>query len=377
MICHCLPVTESSLPFGGAADARAKDATLCDRFRRHADSLDRAGRSPLYVALMRAAAEDIEAGGRLAELFAGIASPPGSVPALRLLAALHHLVLSGRAPALAAFYPSADGGRPPAGAWPAATGVLSEHGEWVRERLRRTVQTNEPGRAAVLFPALLWLTWTHALPIRLLEIGASAGLNLLADRFCYEVGGAALGAPASPVRFAEPWRPPPDVDLSAAAARLRIVERQGCDPAPLDPRDPEDRLTALSYIWPDETERLERARAALELAAQDPPVVVALPAQEWLPGALATGGDGQLTVIWQSVMRQYVGPKAWEAIELAVRRALGIGHERPVVWLRMEHAEDHLSGVRLTMTAASDEPGRLLARCGDHGPPVMWECAAP
>ena len=69
---------------------------------------------------MRAAADDIAAGGRVADLFASVPNPSGSLPALRLLAALHHLVLAGRAPELAAFYPSAGGTRAPADAWPAA-----------------------------------------------------------------------------------------------------------------------------------------------------------------------------------------------------------------------------------------------------------------
>ena len=287
---------------------------------------------------MRSAAGDIATGGRLRELFDGVSVAPGSVPALRLLAALHHLVLAGRAPELAAFYPSAGGVCPPDGAWPVALRTLAEHGDWVHARLGRTVQTNDPGRAAVLFPALLWLTARYRLPIRLLEIGSSVGLILMADRFSYQVDGMELGAPASTVRFADPWKPPPALDLAEAARRLCIVAREGCDPAPLDPRNPEDRLTALSYIWPDERERLERARAALRLAAEHPPPVVALMAEQWLPQALAGADDGQLTVVWQSVVRQYVEPESWGAIE-----------------------------------AGCDEPRRPLARCGDHGPPVIWE----
>lgn len=357
----------------GGADARAAEASLAARFRGHADTLDRGGRSPLCVALMRAAADDIEARGRLRELFDGVSVAPGSVPALRLLAALHHLVLAGRAPELAAFYPSAGGIRPPDGAWPVALQTLAEHADWVHERLQRAVQTNEPGRAAVLFPALLWLTSRYRLPIRLLEIGSSVGLILMADRFCYLVDGAQLGAPASTVRFADPWKPPPVLDLAEAARALCIVEREGCDPAPLDPRDSEDRLTALSYIWPDERERLERTRAALGLAADDPPPVVAIPAERWLPQALAAADDGQLTVIWQSVVRQYVEPESWAAIELAFREALGgRSEQRPVVWLSMEPSGEHGGGFRLTMRTACDEPQRLLARCGDHGPPVIW-----
>ena len=184
---------------------------------------------------MRAAADDIDAGGVVARLFAGISTPPGSVPQLRLMGALHYLVLAGHAPALAAFYPSAGGDRPADGVWPVAEAVMEEQFDQVRARLHRTVQTNEPGRSAVLFAGLLWLTDRHRRPIRLLEVGASAGLNLLVDRYSYAVDGRELGDPDSPLRFVDPWMPPPPIDLQATASALRIVARAGCDLSPLDP----------------------------------------------------------------------------------------------------------------------------------------------
>ena len=58
------------------------------------------------------------------------------------------------------------------------------------------------------------------------------GLNLLADRFAYVVGGELLGDPASPVRFQQPWQGAPVPDTAACARRLRVIERRGCDPAP-------------------------------------------------------------------------------------------------------------------------------------------------
>ena len=166
---------------------------------------------------MRAAGDDADAGGIVATIFAGDPATPGSVPELRLLAALHHLVLSGGAPQLARYYPSAGGDAPPDGAWPVAQRTIAEHAGLIRELARRTVQTNEPGRCVALYGALLWLSERHGLPIRLLEIGASAGLNLNADRFRYVVGGQPLGDPAGPLEFAEPWTGLPVADPAAAA----------------------------------------------------------------------------------------------------------------------------------------------------------------
>jgi hypothetical protein len=352
-------------PYGGGGDADAARDGLSRRFRRHAEALVRSGRSPLYIRLMGSAADDIDAGGVVARLFAGIATPPGSVPQLRLMGALHYLVLSGRAPNLAAFYPSAGGEEPVDGVWPVAVAAMEEQFDEVRERLHRTVQTNEPGRSAVLFAGLLWLTDRHRRPIRLLEVGASAGLNLIADRYSYVVGGRELGDPASPLRFVDPWTPPPPIDLQGTASALRIVARAGCDLSPLDPTDADDQLTLLSYIWPDEQHRIERMRAALSVAERDRVPVALRPASEWLPEALAAHHD-ELTVVWHSVMRQYVEAEEWAAIERALEGRRG------VVRLSMEPTLDREVRMRLTAHDPVGAPEVLLAVCDDHGLPIRW-----
>ena len=255
--------------------------------------------------------------------------------------------------------------------WPVALATIAEHVEQVRERLHRTVQTNEPGRSAVLYSGLLWLAARHGRPIRLLEVGASAGLNLLADRYAYAVGDLVLGDPASPLRFVDPWVPLPTADLAGAATALRIVARAGCDVAPLDPRLPDDRLTLLSYIWPDEQYRIERMRAALSVAARDPVPVAARRGSEWLPEALAAGQDDELVVVWHSVMRQYVAPAEWAAIEGAL-------DGRPnVVRLSMEPALDQAAQMQLTVHDPAGAPPRRLAVCDDHGLPIRWDTYSP
>jgi HAD superfamily hydrolase (TIGR01509 family) len=345
------------------------------RIRRHGRSLARSGRSPLYVALIAAAADDHEAGGVVARLFAGVDLPPGALPAGRLMAAVHELALTGREPELSAFYPSTGGTRPPDAAWRAVRAALERNFDWIKLRLHRTVQTNEPGRSAALYPVLLWLTAVHGRPLRLLEIGASAGLNLICDRYRYDVGELTLGDPGSPVRFEQPWHPAPAIDLAVAAAALRITHREGCDPNPLDPASPDDRRRLISYIWPDEHDRLTRLDAALAVAAPRPPMVVKARAIDWLPDALSRRRDGELTVVWHSVMRQYVDPGEWSALGTASDAAVAANSERPIVWAGMEPVSGG-GGFEIMLRTGADQAATRVAACNDHGPPVVWELDA-
>ena len=234
------------------------------RFREQAEQCREAG-SPLTAALLEGAADELGRPGPVADLLGPLADDPaGTVPSLRLAAALHRLVLERRAPRLALHYPSVGGTAPVEGVWEVAREVLLGDPD-VPELLRHPVQTNEVGRAAVLYGGLLHVTAGDGLPVRLLEVGASAGLLLQVDRYAYEVGDRVLGDPTSPLRLVQPWQgaAPRDADL-------RLASRAGCDPAPLDPTSTADRLTLTSCVWPDQVDRLERLRAALEVAARDP-----------------------------------------------------------------------------------------------------------
>ena len=349
-------------------------------FRARADELERDGRSRLYVELMRGAAADADAGGVVAEVFAGDPATRGPVPELRLLAALHHLVLSGDAPQLARFFPSAGGDASPDGAWPVARRTISERADVVRELARRTVQTNEPGRCVALYGGLLWLSERHGLPIRLLEIGASAGLNLNVDRFRYVVDGRPLGDPDSPLEFAEPWIGSPVADPAAAAARLRISERAGCDRSPIDATTQAGRLTLQSYVWPDEPERIARVAQAAAVAARHPVAVERRSAAAWLLERLGEPRPGRLTVVWQSVVNQYLDEGERDAIRSAFASAAG----GPFAWLTLEPpaprgGEGSSFELRCRERPEDDGSGvaRLLAHAGYHGPPVDWQAPAP
>jgi hypothetical protein len=283
--------------------------------------------------------------------------PGPSVLALRLMGAVHRLVLRGAAPELAAHYPSA-GGRP-GDAWPPFVELLRGRRDELRTLVEHPVQTNEPGRCAALLGGFLEVARITGLPLRLLEVGASAGLNLRFDRYRYELGAERWGPQESPVgvgaRLAGAGRPP-------LGARLRVASRAGCDTRPVDPRSEEGRLTLTSYVWPDQLERLERLRAALAVAREVHAPVEPAGAADWIEVRLAEPAPGVVTVVFHSLVMQYLPADERERFERTMAAA-----SSTVAWLRMEPA-DEMAALRLTVRGED----RLLARAGYHGDPVEW-----
>ncbi|MEO6206003.1 MAG: DUF2332 domain-containing protein [Mycobacteriales bacterium] len=327
--------------------------------------------SPLTAALLTGAADDYEAGGPARDLLAPLAGDPsGTVPSLRFAGALHRMVLQREAPELALHYPSVGGTAPVDQVWPAARKHIAEALPALREHVRRPVQTNEPGRSAVLLGGLHHVASGTEKPLRLLEIGASAGLNLLVDRYAYELtSGQVLGDPGSPMRLVQPWRG----DLPASS--FEIVERLGCDPRPLDPRSTADRLTLTSYVWGDQLERFDRLRNALEVAAQHPVTVRPAGASDFLAAELAGPRADVATVVWQSVVQQYLDPLERIAVEELLQAAGSRATaQAPLAHLMMEPDPSARPGAafRVTLRTWPGGESRILATCRGHGPPITW-----
>jgi len=228
------------------------------------------------------------------------------------------------------------------------------------------VQTNEVGRCAALIFGFLAVAEETELPLRLLEVGASAGLNLRWDRYRYEGDGFAWGPVDSPLTLA--------VELDGAAApelppAVEIAARRGCDASPIDPATEEGELTLLTYIWPDQAERIARVRAALEVARAEPVTLERESAATWAERMLAEPAPGQATVIYHSIVSQYLGDAEREAL-FATIRAAGerATAEAPLAWLRMEPADDRAD---LELTIWPGGTNRRLARVGYHGSPVQ------
>lgn len=349
--------------------------------------------SPLYSALLEEISRDVGSGGPCARVLDGYAHLPfaAALP-LRLLGAVHALVLTGAAPELAGYYPSAStNGRRGADdtvwhtddntvrhtddnmVWHAFRQVVRDRPEEIRDRLATPPQTNEVGRAVPLITGLLAAVDAMPLPIRLVELGSSAGLNLRADHFRWYADGFEWGPPDSPVAIGAAWRGPVPAWLRDAARRHprpAVIERRGCDPDPLDPLSPDGALALRSYVWPDQPERAARLDGALRLAAQIPAEISTKGAAEFL--ADLEPEPGTLTIVWHSVMRQYVPAGEWalvtgelERLAAASRPDAGFAH----ICFEPERGEPG-EGFPLTVRIGSAPPV-LLARAAPHGVPAF------
>jgi hypothetical protein len=302
-------------------------AELLRRFGR-----EECGQEPLYVALCETAAADPQALALLAE------APPEQRKANLLLAALHERVLAGAAPELAAYYPSAGGGRAPDAAlaralsaclareWPVLLGQLREG----------ATQTNEVGRCAALWPALgAVAAQTGRRELALLDFGCSAGLNLGVDHYALHFrlpdGSRQLrGAPPDGRRAEIESRWLGDTPLPPAAD-WQLVARDGVDPAPVDVRDPAGLRWLQACLWPHDGARRERlARAARQMQAlphglrQADDCIAAI--EPWLTG-LPAGAQPVLLTSW---VLYYLGEAELARLRATVDR-LAVSHG--LAWL--------------------------------------------
>jgi hypothetical protein len=230
--------------------------------------------------------------------------------------------------------------------------------------LDRTPQTNEVGRSAVLMSGLLETAARFPLPMHLYELGASAALNLLLDRFGYDLGGLRCGKP-SPVQLAPEWKggPPPN-------AQVHIAKRRGVDRDPLDAVRDADAL--LAYVWPDQPERLARLEAALGIAGKDPPHVDRADAAEWIERGLAVEPQPGVTrVVLHSIAFQYFRTETQERVRAHIEKVGEQASESaPIAWLRFELLpEDGKPSVRLRTWPGEE---RLLGWAHPHGSRVEW-----
>ena len=340
-------------------------------FRDQAEACQALG-SPLTARLCRLCADRLDRGAVAGRVLGWTGDPGGKADALalRLMGGLHALVLTGADPALADAYAGA-GRLADDHLWRVVAEALELHAEPLLRWLDSPPQTNEVRRSAVLIAAGHWLAARHGLPLVLSELGASAGLNLMWDRWRLEAAAQGFGPADAPVVLTPEWR-----GAVPLVCTPRVIARAGVDLSPLHPV--RDRLRLLSYIWADQPERLARTRAALDLAAADPPPVVQGDAVDWLAGRLVAPQPGALHLVFHTVAWQYF-PAATQARGEALLAAAGARAtaQAPLARLAMEADATGLPGAALTLDLWPDGRSIALGRVDFHGRWVEWQAPAP
>lgn len=340
---------------------------VVEAFRRQGEACAALG-SPPWARLCSVAADDVAGGGTVARVVEGWSGgdPMDQALPLRVLGTAHRLALLGKAPVLAGHLPSCDGS-PGDGLEEAFLATVDAHVDEFRVDTERPVQTNEVGRSAVLRAGLGVVVDEFGPSLRLLEIGASAGLNLRLDQFGYRLGDLDLpGGPPVPVPA---WTGP-----SPPGAPIEVVERAGCDVHPIDVTTAEGAARAESFVWPDMTWRFDRMAAAVEVARSVPADLVAAPALEWLTDRLHAEPDAT-TVLMHSVMWQYVPVDEQAAIErLVAERGREATAGAPMAHLRFEPVleSDRRWRFEVRLTTWPGGEDRVLGGAHPHAEWVRW-----
>lgn len=348
--------------------------TVLEEFRLQSHFCGEFG-SPFTEQLLARCADDIESGGIVAKLTEGWPGHPrADAVSLRLAGALHAAALTGRDVALAAEYPEVRADWAMDRVWPVARDFLVREEAFVRDFMKSPPQTNETARATGLACGFLWLAERSPQPFHMLELGASAGLNLNWDRFAYAYpawGRAGVAGPSIPttVEGKPPmWR------------ELEIASRAACDQNPLNPDSADDRLRLRAYVWADQAARMERLNAALDLARETGLKPEKADAAEWARRKLGGELPAGTSVVYHSVFYQYPPLAVRQAIREEIEAAgARTSRDRRLAWVRFE-PESVLGGERgsahYVLNIVTWEEGRrseaTLAEVDPHGRSLVW-----
>lgn len=334
--------------------------TLGERMRNHYGG----STEHLYGVLMRELARDWDDGGVVRAILSGHeATAAGDMVQLRLLAAIHRIVLRGDAPELAHFYPSVGGTADRYAVWPALEPVLRSHVAELRAALKVAPQTNEVGRSIALLVGLSEAVRRNGIHrVRLLEPGASAGLNLLVDHFRFEGDGWSAGPAGAHLVLTGCAAP------GFAPVDFEIVERRGCDLDPFDATTDEGAAYLRSFVWPHMPERDGRLVAALATLREHPVKIDRAGAADWVREQLASygyGSDDVLTVVWHSITRQYWPAAEYAAMVAAIDEARS---RMPLVRVALE--DPHPLPTTSTWRPQVEVDDDVIGHCTYHGPPL-------
>jgi hypothetical protein len=267
---------------------------------------------------------------------------------VRLLGGLHYLVLEGRLRGWV---------------WAEVRDALAREREWLgRFVAEHGVQTNEVQRCWALLPAFLSLGERQ---LELVELGASAGLNLVWDRYRYRYRTGTWGPPGLELQGEERRGVPAEL----LERRVEVGRRRGIDLEPIDVRDPAGVRLLECFVWPDQPERLERLRRAVDFARPDPPEVIRGDYVEALPTLLEERDPEALTVVFQTVSTVYLSEERYVELRRIVDSA-------EVAWISTRRFTEETTGVEggfeLELRLPGDQEARLVAAMGYHGQWLKW-----
>ena len=338
--------------------------------------------SPLTAAIVAFCRDDFIADGPVADLVRGWQGDPlnDNVP-LRLAGFAHFAALNGDK--LGRFFDSCGGvfqSSDEADLRAALRDLFFKKRDEARPFLRSAPQTNETGRAAMLLLGFSEISKKLGMPLRLREMGASAGLNLFFDKFHYQIasdtGAIGWGDKESPLTLKATWRG----TVPVLAEQIDIASRRGCDLFPVNISAPDERLKLQSWVWGDMPDRRKRLLAALEIADKAPPQIDRADAAGWVAAQIMQRPQGEATVLYHSIVWPYLGVSQRFAIESAFAQAgEDVRPNAPLVWLKMDGRElSTIAQLSYRIWTGDNGPQGeevIIGPCHPHGQDMEIEAA--
>ncbi|QCB55362.1 DUF2332 domain-containing protein [Sphingopyxis sp. PAMC25046] len=285
---------------------------------------------------------------------------------LRAAGGIHALHLSEAAHELAPIYADSEDINDEA----VIAGVVRRHDAVLLPWLAGPPQTNEAGRSSNFIAAMLWLA-DQGLPPRFecMEIGSSAGINLMIDRYHYDLGGVHVGPQPGAIAFAPDWRgnhPP--------MHKIEIASLKGCDVAPVDLTDPAQALRLKAYIWPEHEIRFARIESAIAEAQEAKPKLAHANAADFVEAELAKPqAAGTTRLLMHSIVWQYVPADQQARVTAAMEEAgARATPERPVAWVALEANRTVHHHELVVRYWPGGEAPKKLAHAHAHGAWVEW-----
>jgi hypothetical protein len=309
------------------------------------------------------------------------AETPPNQPAPNLLfAAVHRLLLGGQAHPLGQWYPELAQGEanPIASIGPAFTDFCRQHRSRIESLIRtRMTQTNVIQRCSGLLPGFGRVFEAGGeRPLSLIEIGCSAGLNLLWDRFFYVYSDAHSDAQGEGPRWGDALsrvvvecEVRGNSGVPALPSEIPVAGRRGIDLHPIDLEDPEEESWLRALVWPDHPGRQERLTEAMGIARESPPSIERGDASVNLPRLIAEApADTTLCVYGSHTLYQF--PR--ESVIATFKAMQAASRQRDLHFLSIEAYSPPWAELRWTHYSAGEREVRVLARCSPHGRWLEW-----